>query len=195
MAMVFMAHRALFLNSLFLLLLMTGCRQTEKSIPAVYVALGDQALEQSNGFLLYKQMRFSGWLYFCYGNGDTAYLQPYLAGKEEGWSFRWYEDGHKMEERFYAAGKKEGIHRGWWPYGNLKFYYVFKKDEHEGAAREWFENGKPYRVFHYRKGREEGQQQMWWEDGSIKANYVVKDGEQFGLIGRKLCKNVNDEKN
>ena len=194
MAMVFMANRVLFLNSLFLLLLIAGCRQTETSIPPVYVSMGNRALEQSNGFLWYKQTRFSGWMYSCYANGDTAYLQPYLSGKEEGWSFRWYEDGHKMEERFWSAGRKEGIHRGWWPNGNPKFYYLFEKDEHEGAAREWYENGKPFRVFHYRKGQEEGQQQIWWEDGSLRANYVVKDGEQFGLIGRKLCKNVADEK-
>jgi antitoxin component YwqK of YwqJK toxin-antitoxin module len=195
MAMVFMARRVRFLNNLLLLLLLAGCRQTEKNIPQVYVAMGDHALQQNNGFLLYKQARFCGWVYSCYENGDTAYLQPYLEGKEEGWSFRWYGDGNKMEERLYVAGRKEGIHRGWWPNGTPKFYYEFESDEHEGAAREWFKNGKPFRVFHYHRGQEEGQQQMWWEDGSLKANYVVKNGEQFGLIGRKLCKNVNDEKN
>ena len=98
--------------------------------------------------------------------------------------------GKKINGRTFLFGrKKEGIHTAWWPDGNPKFQYHFINDEHHGEAKEWYSNGKPFRFFHYTIGHEDGLQQMWWEDGSIRANYVVKDGEQYGLIGRKLCKN------
>jgi antitoxin component YwqK of YwqJK toxin-antitoxin module len=138
--------------------------------------------------------KFSGWVYALHPDGDTALLVPYSSGKEEGWSRRRYKGKKQMEERFYRAGRKEGVHKGWWPDGKEKFVYVFNDDEHEGPAEEWFENGKPSRLFHYAKGQEEGLQKLWWEDGSIRANYVVKEGQQYGLIGRKVCVNNDSTK-
>lgn len=198
MAMAFMERRARYRNSLLLCILVLGCRtgsEEEKIIPHRMVLATDPSLQQSAGFLLYRNERFSGRLYRLYPNGDTAFLIPYYKGKEEGWLRKWFENGQEMEERFFASGKKEGLHRAWWPDGTLRFAYQFSNDEHEGEAREWFRNGKPERYFHYTKGFEDGRQQMWWEDGSVRANYVVKEGEQYGLIGRKLCKNSADEKN
>ena len=161
-----------------------------KTIPLVWVNNNDQHLTRLNGFLYYHNKVFSGWLFSDYENGNRERQTPYYEGKEEGIMKSWYPDKAPEQERLFINGKKEGTHRGWWPNGNPKFEYQFTADEHNGTAKEWFSDSKPYRFFHYLNGREEGLQQMWWADGSVRANYVVKNGEQFGLIGRKLCKNV-----
>jgi antitoxin component YwqK of YwqJK toxin-antitoxin module len=196
MAMVFMERPALLRNSFWLCCFwLAACQYRQVvDIPNLYVLGSDPSLKQNSGYLFYKTERFSGRLYELYPNGDTALLFPYHNGKEEGWCRKWYADGKKMEERFYREGWKEGEHKAWWPDGRSKFLYHFLNDEHEGEAREWFTNGNLARLFHYAKGQEAGLQQMWWEDGKVRANYVVKDGEQYGLIGRKLCKNSPDEK-
>jgi len=167
-----------------------GCSQSlERRIPSVYIAATDLSLKQKRGYLWYRNKHFSGRVYELHPDGDTALLASYVDGKEEGWSQKWYANGKKMEERFYVHGKKQGRHTAWWEDGKKRFEYYFLNDEHEGQAKEWYNNGQPYRFFHYTNGQEDGLQQMWWEDGKTRANYVVKDGQQYGLIGRKLCSN------
>ena len=196
--MVIMAPRVLFRNSFYaLLFFLVSCDSTQQkhlSIPALYIAATDKALQQQEGYLYYHNARFSGWLYDMYFNGDTSLLISYAEGKEEGWCRKWYEGKNPKEERFYINGKKEGAHKGWWPDGKLKFHYLFTNDEHNGEAKEWFRNGKLFRLFHYKQGYEDGLQKMWWEDGRVRANYVVRGGQQFGLIGRKLCRNNDSTK-
>ena len=190
-----MAHPVRFRNSIYLLLVFAlSCKNETKqtaTIPKLYVAASDKGLQQHKGFLYYNGKKFSGRTYELYPNGDTALLFSYFNGKEEGWCLKWYENKKLMEERLYVAGRKEGEHKGWWPDGTPRFDYNFKDDEHEGEAKEWFNNGKPSRFFRYAKGHEDGLQRMWWEDRRVRANYVVKGGQQYGLIGRKLC--LNDD--
>ena len=193
-----MAPQVLFRNSFYaLFFFLSGCDSTLKkqlSVPALYIPATDKAFKQKEGYLYYNNIKFSGWLYSLYTNGDTSLLMSYAQGKEEGWCRKWYEGKKTMEERFYIGGKKEGTHKAWWPDGSLKFHYSFTNDEHNGEAKEWFSNGKPYRIFNYKQGYEEGLQKMWWEDGRVRANYVVREGQQFGLIGRKLCRNNDGKK-
>lgn len=187
-----MERPARFRNSLFILMLLAGCKLATKrpiAVPDIFVDANDKELKQREGYLYYQNKKFSGRMVGLYPDGDTALLIPYFNGKEQGWSYKWYPGKKLMEERFYLAGKKEGVHRSWWQDGKLKFEYHFTNDEHNGEANEWYSNGTRYRSFHYTNGFEDGLQQMWWEDGRVRANYIVKDGEQFGLIGRKLCKN------
>jgi antitoxin component YwqK of YwqJK toxin-antitoxin module len=193
-----MAPRVRFRNSFyFLVFFLLSCdapKQKQFSIPALYISATDRGLQQREGYLYYNSARFSGWLYDLYSTGDTSLLVSYAAGKEEGWCRKWYQGKKPMEQRFYINGKKEGTHKGWWPDGKLKFHYSFNSDEHNGEAKEWFSNGKQFRLFNYKKGYEDGLQKMWWEDGRVRANYVVRDGQQFGLIGRKLCRNNDSTK-
>jgi hypothetical protein len=191
-----MATRALFRNSLWLLLLLCGCAgEKGDSIfaPPVFIRMGDASLRSAGDAVLYRDAPLSGHLFALDQLGDTVALASYSRGRAEGWSRRWWKKGQLLEERYYHSGRKEGVHRGWWENGRLRYVYHFANDEYEGAVQEWSEKGMPYRSFHYRRGHEEGLQQMWWEDGSLRANYVVKGGEQYGLIGRKLC--TNAEKN
>jgi antitoxin component YwqK of YwqJK toxin-antitoxin module len=161
-----------------------------KTIPAVWVNSGDSHLSRANGYLFYDDKLFSGWLFSNFDNGNRERQTPYYQGKEEGTMKSWYADKSPEQERLFADGKKEGTHRGWWPNGKPKFEYQFDNDEHNGIAKEWFNDGQLYRSFHYVNGHEEGLQQLWWANGKVRANYVVKDGQQYGLIGRKFCKNV-----
>ncbi len=187
-----------FRNKIVLLLIVcSGCKGTGRNVtvvPGVVVNVTDPALRQQEGFLYRNNKKFSGRTIELYPNGDTAQLTCYVDGREEGWSRKWYANKELMEERFYSSGKKEDVHKGWWPDGNPKFEYHFDNDEHEGEAKEWYSNGNRYRFFNYSKGHEEGLQQMWWLDGRVRANYVVKNGELYGLAGRKLCKNMLNEK-
>jgi len=167
-----------------------------KTIADTWVATTDPNLVYMNGFLYYNKKAYTGWLFENYDNGNRAKEIPYYEGKIEGTMKTWYDNKKPEQVRTYVLGEKQGVHRGWWPTGSPKFEYNFVDDEHEGLAKEWFSNGKLYRAFHYKQGHENGQQQMWWEDGTIRANYVIKDNRQYGLIGRKLCKNVykNEER-
>ena len=191
-----MALQALYRNRFVLMLLFfvlvsaayVGSRH--KVVPARWVNENDGHLSRRGGALYYNDSLFSGWLYSNFPNGNRYYETPYFEGKEEGFMKSWYADHKPEQERLFVNGKKEGVHRGWWPSGKPKYEYRFVNDEHNGAAKEWFINNKPYRVFTYKMGHEEGRQQMWWPNGTIRANYVVKDGQQYGLIGRKLCKNM-----
>lgn len=189
-AMAFTVRRALFRSSLLVLLAScTEGKEAPSAIPAVYRLASDTAFHRRDGFLYYGQQAFSGRVMELYPSGDTALLFPYRNGKEDGRCLRWHEDGQLSEERFYVQGRKEGIHRGWWPGGQPRFEYHFAVDEYEGSVKEWYRNGTPFRSFTYHKGQEEGRQQLWWENGKVRANYMVRNGEQYGLIGRKLCTN------
>jgi antitoxin component YwqK of YwqJK toxin-antitoxin module len=193
-----MAPRALFPSSIcFLFMLLVSCsiNKNEVVIPGVFVRASDTGFVQRQGYLYYQDKKFCGRMIELYSNGDTALSYSYYNGKEEGWSRKWYDNKQLAEARLYHTGKKEGIHQGWWPNGKQKFEYHFLNGEHEGEAKEWFSTGKLFRVFHYKQGQENGRQQMWWEDGRVRANYVVRDGQQYGLIGRKLCVNYDSTSN
>jgi hypothetical protein len=161
-----------------------------KIIPSVWVNSVDTHLIHQDGFLYYNNKAFSGWLFSNYPNGNRWRQVPYYEGKEEGVMKSWYPNKSIEQERLFVNGKKEGVHKGWWPDGKPKFEYRFENDEHNGTAKEWFNDNKLYRCFRYVNGHEEGLQQMWWADGKVRANYKVKDGVQYGLIGRKFCKNI-----
>ena len=190
-----MVRRARFRNSLLLAILLYSCADRPPVIPSAFVSMNDPHLRQSNGQLYFYGKPFSGHLFSLYPAGDTASAASYYEGREEGLQRQWYAGGALREERLYAQGKKQGTHIGWWPDGRRRFVYHFNRDENEGEAQEWFASGRPYRVFHYHEGQEDGRQQMWWDDGRVRANYVLKDGQQYGLIGRKLCKNPVHETN
>jgi antitoxin component YwqK of YwqJK toxin-antitoxin module len=192
MEMVFMEHRVRshnknFLYLLWFVFLVQACSVGNRSIQVI--PANDAKLSLVNGIVLYKGETFSGRIYQLYETGDTAVVSPYIDGKQDGWEFKWYSNGKLAEQRLFVNGRKEGVHKGWRDDGTKKFEYHFRHDEHEGELKEWYGNGKPARSFHYNQGHEEGRQQMWWEDGRIRANYIVKEGERFGLLGQKLCKN------
>src|SRR4051812_6321556 len=106
MAMASMARQALFLSSFILLI--ASCQSkhplitTVPGVPPGYVPASDPLMKQQEGYLVYKDKRFSGREYELYPTGDTALLIPYYEGKEEGLAVKWYADGKKMEARFYS---------------------------------------------------------------------------------------------
>ena len=198
-----MERRVQFLNNL-LLLLWAGIlvltfysgynAETRIKIPDTWLDAGDSSLVHQNGTLYYQGRAFSGWLYENFANGNRAKEIPYYDGKMQGIMKTFYPDRAVEQERLFVTGQKQGIHRGWWPNGAPKFEYHFMNDEHNGEAKEWLINRRLFRIFRYNMGHEEGLQQMWWDNGTVRANYVVKNGREFGLIGRKLCKNVYQKK-
>jgi antitoxin component YwqK of YwqJK toxin-antitoxin module len=193
MAAASMVRRARLPNNFLALIvsiMLFACKEQKSgSMEMIKRPADDPALSVLNGIVYYKKQLFSGEVYLLYPGGDTAGISGYAAGKENGWHRKWYSNKSLSEERFYKDGRKEGIHKAWWENGKPKFEYHFENDEHEGELKEWFVDGKPSRLFHYSKGHEEGNQKMWWDDGRIRANYIVRDGERFGLLGQKLCKN------
>jgi antitoxin component YwqK of YwqJK toxin-antitoxin module len=197
MEMDFMEQQEQFLSRwllTFIAIILFGCNNKQEfytaNIPPVYIQSNSSSLHHKEGVLYYYGKPYSGYTIETFINGDTARITPYINGKEEGWAKAFYADKQIAEERFYVHGKKEGIHKGWWQNGKPKFEYHFLNDEHEGELKEWFTNGMLARDFHYSKGYETGAQKMWWENGDIRANYVVKNGERYGLIGQKLCRNI-----
>jgi hypothetical protein len=183
--------------NVLLLFAICSCSSNPSAIAKQYFvnpAVNGMDLLHRNGYLLFRGRPLTGMFYELYPSGDTASVKMYSNGKENGLSLRYDLKGRIIEERLYVNGEKTGVHKGWFSNGRQRFLYHFKNDEYEGEAMEWFENGQVYRKFQYSKGQEDGRQQMWWPDGSIRANYVVKDGEQYGLIGRKLCVNPHYEK-
>jgi antitoxin component YwqK of YwqJK toxin-antitoxin module len=175
----------------------SSCQQPQVALPLLSLNAAAHAEDflQNNGKFYFRGKPYTGVVYTLFSNGDTAMIMPYENGKENGLVHKYYAKNKIAEERLYEMGGKAGVHRGWFPNGRLQFEYHFKNDEYEGEATEWYETGVKYRRFNYLQGHEDGRQQMWWPDGSVRANYVVKDGEQFGLIGRKLCINPYHEKN
>jgi antitoxin component YwqK of YwqJK toxin-antitoxin module len=101
----------------------------------------------------------------------------------------WYPNQTLQQERFFAAGKNRVYIKAGGPMVRLSLNIPLVKTS-TMAVKEWYTNGMLFRVFHYNMGHEEGCEQMWWENGTVRANYVVKDGQQYGLIGRKLCRNL-----
>jgi antitoxin component YwqK of YwqJK toxin-antitoxin module len=188
-----MAHRVQLHNKVIILLLpaiICGFLFSCTSAPALPVNSNNPLLQLQGGILCYEGKPFTGTAYRLYPDGSIARKTQYADGREDGIMQGWYPGKVLQENRLFADGKKVGIHKGWWPNGKAKFEYMFTNDEHNGTAKEWFSDGKLFRVFHYNMGHEDGLQQMWWPDGTIRANYVVKDGQQYGLIGRKLCINT-----
>jgi antitoxin component YwqK of YwqJK toxin-antitoxin module len=163
------------------------------SVIHINMKLHENEFRQRDGFLFYHGKKFSGIAYSFFANGDTASVIPYANGREDGVVRKYFNKYQLSEERSYVSGEKEGIHKGWFSNGALRFLYTFDKGAYNGECIEWFEDGRIYRWFNYSAGYEKGRQQMWWPDGSVRANYVVKNGEQYGLIGRKLCINSSHE--
>lgn len=158
--------------------------------PVSWVTRNNRFLSQKRGILYYHQSPYTGLVYEKYPDGHFALQMPYTNGKQDGVMKSWYPNHVLQQERLFTEGKKQGLHKGWWANGRAAFEYHFTDDEYNGTVKEWDGNGKPYRAFHYSMGHENGRQQMWWPDGSVRANYVVRNGQQYGLIGRKLCRNV-----
>ena len=193
MEMDFMAPQALFRNKivfcLILVLICIGMALGQRR-NLVIVTQNDTGLAQKQGVLYYHNQPITGSVLRIFPNGALERETTYLDGKQDGTMKGWYANGKPEQDRLFVDGNKQGIHRGWWKNGRLKFEYFFKNDEHNGTAKEWFSDGKSFRVSRYNMGHEEGLQQVWWADGTVRANYVVKDGQQYGLIGRKFCRNI-----
>lgn len=191
-----MERRAQFRNNwqvtgiILLLLVIIGIYLNANERPQLLVKVGDVHLIQSGGICYYKHVPLTGCVYERFPNGTWAKQIPYINGKQDGLMRFWYPNNTLQQERLFVNGNKQGIHKGWWPNGKFQFEYSFDKDEYNGPVKEWYANGKLCRFFHYQMGHEDGLQQMWWDNGTVRANYVVKDGQQYGLIGRKLCRNL-----
>lgn len=191
-----MERRAQFRNDVglmvFVLLLLTSIwiNIEAKNDNQLWVVAGDKHLTQIQGVCYYKSVPFTGCIYERYPNGDFAKQIPYVDGRQNGTMRWWYPNQVLQQERYFDKGQKQGIHKSWWPDGRLRFEYTFKNDEYNGTVKEWYASGQLSRVFRYKMGHEDGLQQMWWDNGTVRANYVVKDGQQYGLIGRKLCRNL-----
>ncbi|MES2274394.1 MAG: toxin-antitoxin system YwqK family antitoxin [Bacteroidota bacterium] len=191
-----MEHRVPYRNDAFitgivlLLLTLIWINIQAKDDKQLWVVTGDSHLTQIQGICYYKSVPLTGCVYERYANGDFARQIPYINGLQDGMMRYWYPNQSLQQERFFASGKKQGIHKSWWPDGSPRFEYTFKDDEYNGTVKEWYAGGKLCKVFHYKMGHEDGLQQMWWDNGTVRANYVVKNGQQYGLIGRKLCRNT-----
>ncbi|GAB3919140.1 toxin-antitoxin system YwqK family antitoxin [Mucilaginibacter boryungensis] len=196
MEMDFMERQAPFRSKLYipglilLLLIIVWIGVKAKWTDQVFVKIGDAHLIQANGICYYNNKPLTGCIYERFPDGTFAKQIPYINGRQDGLMHFWYPDRTLQQERLFVDGKKQGVHKGWWPNGKLKFEYSFNNDEYNGSVKEWYESGKLCRFFHYSMGHEDGLQQMWWDNGTTRANYVVKDGQQYGLIGRKLCRNL-----
>jgi antitoxin component YwqK of YwqJK toxin-antitoxin module len=184
-------NKLLTLGCFLMVLLLVRLSIQSEVVPSILLAQNDPYLSHAAGMVYYKGIPFTGFVYDKYPNGTLAKQTPYIDGRQDGVMKAWYPNKALQQERFFDEGKKQGIHKGWWPDGTPQFEYSFKDDEYNGAVKEWYQNGRPFRVFHYNMGHEEGLEQMWWDNGATRANYVVKDGQQYGLIGRKLCRNVS----
>ncbi|HVT85533.1 MAG TPA: hypothetical protein VHD35_10030 [Chitinophagaceae bacterium] len=170
--------------------------QTAKEVvPNVFVNAASNNFQTHQGITFLDNKPFSGWQYQLFDNGDTAYLFPFINGKENGVATQWYPGKKLKEVRQYEKGNKTGEHRGWWENGRLRFDYHFSNDLYEGSVEEWYETGQLFRKMNYEKGYEKGLQKIWRPDGSLHANYEVKNGRYYGLTGVFHCKNVwKDEK-
>lgn len=193
MAMVIMAYRAPWAVSLYLLWLVLayGCGQN----PGVWVARGDEGLNQKGPLLYYQGKLLNGVCYQRVGK-DTLSREPYREGRMHGVAYAWYNNKVLSEKRMYKKGKRMGIHAGYWENGALRFRYRYLNDLMHGPAEEWYPDGKRSKRMNYLNGREQGIQSAWDEEGRLVVNYEAKNGRNYGLIGQKLCKNtLNDEKN
>lgn len=191
-----MERRAQFRNDIGLIVLVLVLLSSiwinlqAKNDNQLWVVVGDKHLTQLQGVCYYKSVPLTGCIYERYPNGDFAKQIPYVDGKQNGTMRWWYPNQVLQQERYFDKGLKQGIHKSWWPDGKPRFEYTFKDNEYNGTVKEWYASGQLCRVFRYKMGHEDGLQQMWWDNGTVRANYVVKDGQQYGLIGRKLCRNL-----
>jgi antitoxin component YwqK of YwqJK toxin-antitoxin module len=173
-------------DCIWALLFLYACSRSP--VPPIYVDASREKLVTRQGLTYQKGRIFSGWVYELYTAGDTVYLTPYLAGKEEGIVRQWFENKQLKEMRVFRAGKKEGEHVGWYSNGAPRFVYHYKNDLYQGTVREWKSDGQLYKDFNYEDGYESGLQKMWEGDGRLKANYEVREGRKYGLTGSKNCK-------
>ena len=166
-----------------------------KKVPSVYTLATSSGFVFRQDTLYFNNQKYSGYVYDIYASKDTAFVIGYLHGLQEGICKKWYEEKHQIaEDRYFVDGKKEGIHRAWFANGQVKFEFVISNDVYIGELKEWFSNRLLAKHFHYKNGQEEGSQKMWWDNGTIRANYVIKNGKKYGLLGVKLCKNVENDK-
>jgi len=185
-----MALRALFLNSIFLVLLISCSSEKENT------RLVDQnkvSVKHSGGVLFVNDSIFTGTLFSLDLNSkDTLELSSFLNGREHGAWKKFYQKGSVMEIRYFEKGKKQGEYKGFWPNGKKKFIFQFMDDEYNGSCYEWAENGQLIHEANYKQGHEEGTQVAWYTNGKIRSNYTIINGRRYGLLGTRNCKNVSD---
>ncbi len=197
---VTMAHRALFRNSIILLIVSIGffgCNKSSPENPATHFDVllnkNEQRITIENGLTMINQKPFSGRLFSLFDiSKDTAEFTSYLNGKEHGEWRKFYPSEKIREKRFFDNGQKKGEYMAWWENGNKQLHYFFEADEYEGTCKEWNVEGKLVKVMYYKKGHEDGHQQWWYDNGKVKANYIIKNGRRYGLLGTKNCINVSD---
>ena len=190
MAMGTMELRALFLNSILFLLLISCSPEKEK------MKLVDQSrvsVKHSGGVVYVNDSIFTGTLFSLDPDSkDTLELASFLNGREHGAWKQFYQKGAAREIRYFENGKKQGEYKGWWPDGTKKFIFQFKDDEYNGTCYEWAENGQLTHQANYKQGHEEGAQAAWYTNGKIRSNYTIINGRRYGLLGTRNCKNVSD---
>ena len=185
-----MEHRALFLSSVLLLMLIS-CSPEKKKMRLV-----DQSkvsVKHSGGIVYVNDSVFTGTLFSLYADSnDTLEFSSYLNGREHGTAKQFYQKGAVKEIRYFENGKKQGEYKGWWPDGTKKYLFQFKDDEYNGTCYEWAENGQLTHQANYKQGHEEGTQAAWYTNGKIRSNYTIINGRRYGLLGTRNCKNVSD---
>lgn len=161
--------------------------------PSIWINANDTMFERRLGVVYLDKQPFSGYQFALYEKRDTAFITPFINGRESGIAMQWYPNKQLKETGNFLNGKKTGEHIGWWENGAIKFVYHFTQDVFEGQVKEWYVNGQLYRNMNYENGHEKGLQQIWQPDGSLFANYEARNGRNYGLTGTMHCKNVNGE--
>lgn len=163
----------------------SACSQTQQ------VDEHDPQIKIVEGKYYFRDQPFSGILVSNLMTGTRLKI-PYLNGMRDGVMQEWFANGQLAAERPYQADIKIDKHRGWYENGALRFEYNFSAGEHDGDFWEWYESGQVYRYKKYDKGREIGLK-VWRKNGRIYLNYVAFKGQNYGLLGGRLCITVKGE--
>lgn len=182
-----MAHRALFRNSFFILLLF-ACNNARQQTQFADSSLAKTA----GGITTVNNQPFTGTLFLLYPNNDTAFVHQYKNGREHGGWKEFYPSHVLKEARQFSNGQKTGTYIAYWPNNSKQLEYNFANDEYNGTCREWIADGTLIKEMNYNAGHEEGSQKVWYDNGKIRSNYTVINGRRFGLLGTKNCRNVSD---
>lgn len=186
-------HRALYLNSMLMMVLLSiACNKPAKKPATLAFVNADSAvIKTRGGITTVNSQVFSGKL-FTISESDTVFTRTYSNGKEDG-EWKEFYPAHELKEvRYFENGKKTGKYLAFWENGSKKLEYNFSNDEYHGSCREWLSNGALVKEMNYSYGHENGRQMAWYDNGKIRSNYTIVNGRRFGLLGTKNCRNVSD---
>jgi antitoxin component YwqK of YwqJK toxin-antitoxin module len=157
----------------------------------VWVETKNSYLQHKNGSLFYKQLPFTGNVFYMHNATDTAFVKGYLNGLEDGLHTTFFANNQLQEQRYYNNGIKADSLKRWWPNGHLQWLYYFKNGEYQGVCYEWNSQGLLVKKLTYENGYEQGMQTHYYDNGKIKSNYTIINGRRYGLLGTKNCVNVS----